>query len=112
MAHYCFINDENIVVEVITGRNESDTENLPDGYDSWEEYYQNQRDGMTCLRTSYNTIENEHILGGSAFRGNYAGVGYSYDPDNDVFIPPQPTIDGWTFTLDQDTWSWIGVENE
>ena len=112
MAHYCFINDENIVVEVITGKDEDDLETLPEGFASWEEYYETKRDGLTCKRTSYNTQANEHLNEGTAFRGNYAGVGYSYDPDNDVFIPPQPTIDGWTFTLDQDTWSWIGVENE
>lgn len=110
MAHYAFINKENIVVEVITGRDETDSENLPEGFANWEEYYETRRDGLTCKRTSYNTIGNEHILGGTPFRGNYAWDNYSYDPDNDVFISPMPVIDGWTFTLDETTWSWVGTE--
>ena len=55
MAHYSFINDENIVVEVITGKDEDDLETLPEGFASWEEYYETKRDGLTCKRTSYNT---------------------------------------------------------
>lgn len=111
MAHYCFINEENIVVEVITGVDENDLETLPDEFSTWEEFYSTQRDGMTCLRTSYNTFENEHKDGGTAFRGNYAGIGYSYDPENDVFIPPMPIVDGWSFTLDQTTWNWVGTKD-
>ena len=42
------------------------------------------------IQTSYNTIENQHTLGGTPLRGNYAGIGYTYDLVNDVFIPPSP----------------------
>jgi len=42
------------------------------------------------IQTSYNTIGNQHILGGTPLRGNYAGVGYTYDSINDVFIAPSP----------------------
>ena len=49
MAHYAFINTDNIVVEVITGKDESETETLPEGFDSWEAFYETQRDG-TCLQ--------------------------------------------------------------
>ena len=42
------------------------------------------------LATSYNTIGNKHLKGGTPLRGNYAGVGYHYDPVADVFYAPQP----------------------
>lgn len=103
MGHYAFLNSDNEVVEVITGVDEDDTATLPTDYSSWEEFYETQRDGLTCKRTSYNTRSNTHILDGTAFRGNYAGIGYSYDPENDVFIPPQP-FPSWT--LDQSTWNY------
>ena len=103
MAHYSFINDENIVVEVITGKDEDDLETLPEGFASWEEYYETKRDGLTCKRTSYNTQANEHLNEGTAFRGNYAGIGYIYDPDNDVFYA-QPDYPSWV--LNEDTWTW------
>ena len=111
MAHYSFINSENIVVEVITGKDEDDFETLPNSFSSWEEYYESKRDGLTCKRTSYNTHSNQHDFDGVAFRGNFAGVGHTYDPINDVFIAPQPVVDGWTFTLDETTWSWVGTED-
>ena len=103
MAHYCFINENNIVVEVITGKDEDDLETLPEGFASWEEYYQTKRDGLTCKRTSYNTNANEHLNGGTAFRGNYAGIGFTYDPDNDVFYAEQP-YPSWL--LNESTWTW------
>ena len=92
MAHYSFINEENIVVEVITGRDEDDLEMLPEEFESWEEYYETKRDGLTCKRTSYWTYQNQHIDDNDkeAFRGNFAGIGHTYDPDNDVFYEAQP----------------------
>ena len=96
MAHYAFLDENNIVVEVITGKDESDT-----SYD-WEEWYGNFR-GKTCKRTSYNTRGNININGGIAFRKNYAGIGYTYDNDLDAFIPPKP-YDSWT--LNRDTCLW------
>ena len=103
MAHYCFINENNIVVEVITGKDENDLETLPEGFASWEEYYQTKRDGLTCKRTSYNTNANEHLNGGTAFRGNYAGIGFIYDSENDVFYAEQP-YPSWL--LNESTWTW------
>lgn len=77
MAHYAFINEENVVVEVITGRDEND---LADGIESWETYYASQRPGLICKRTSYNTYRDadgqpQHRLNGQPFRGQYAGIG-------------------------------------
>ena len=100
MAHYAFINDENIVVEVITGRNEDDSVN---GITDWEAYYASKRPGLRCLRTSYNTRAGEHAFGGTPFRGNYAGKGYSYREDLDAFIPPKP-FDSWT--LNESCYCW------
>ena len=74
MAHYAFLNDANIVTEVITGRNEDE---IVDGISDWEAYYGKIR-GQRCVRTSYN----------GNIRGVFAGIGYTYDEKNDVFVAP------------------------
>jgi|11_taG_2_1085331.scaffolds.fasta_scaffold03468_6 hypothetical protein len=108
MAHYAFLNEENIVTEVITGIEEDSTDTLPEGFDSWEDWYGDFR-GQTCKRTSYNTSGNTHSGDGTPFRGNYAGIGYTYDLSNNVFIAPQPVIEGKTFELNETTWLWDEV---
>lgn len=55
------------------------------------------------IQTSYNTIGNQHTQGGTPLRGNYAGIGYTYDRENDVFIAPKPAEDA---TLNTTTWLW------
>jgi hypothetical protein len=75
MAHYAFLNENNIVTEVIVGIDETE---LIEGLDT-ETWYGNFR-GQTCKRTSYN----------GKIRKQYAGVGFTYDAVNDVFIAPQP----------------------
>ena len=75
MAHYAFLDERSIVTEVIVGKDETE---LIDGLTP-EEWYGNYR-GQTCVRTSYN----------GNIRYNYAGVGYTYDPVDDAFIPPIP----------------------
>ena len=102
MAHYAFINDNNIVTEVIVGIDEDNTTDLPEGFADWEAWYADFR-GQTCKRTSYNTSGNAHSGEGTAFRGNYAGIGFTYDSTNDVFIAPKP-YSKWV--LDEATWSW------
>lgn len=102
MAHYAFINNENIVEEVLVGMPEDNIDELPDGFTNWEDYYSSIK-GLTCKRTSYNTINNVHINDGVAFRGNYAGVGFIYDEVNDVFYEPKP-YESWI--LDTNTWVW------
>ncbi len=57
----------------------------------------------TWLQTSYNTIGGQHTQGGTPLRGNYAGIGYTYDQTNDVFYAPQP-YPSWI--LNQTTWTW------
>ena len=66
----------------------------------WEGYYGK---GGLCKRTSYNTIGGVHQNGGTPFRKNYAGVGYTYDPVRDAFYAPQP-FESWT--LNEDTCLW------
>tara|TARA_B100001939_G_C16938319_1_gene617117 strand:- start:394 stop:816 length:423 start_codon:yes stop_codon:yes gene_type:complete len=101
MAHYAFIDDSGIVTEVITGKDENDS--TPEGFDSWEAYYLTKRpEADDCKRTSYNTLANAHRDGGDAFRGNYAGVGFTYDSVNDVFYAPRP-YPSWS--LDSN-WTW------
>lgn len=83
MAHYAFLDENNVVTDVIVGKDENEN-----GID-WEQHYGEFR-GQLCKRTSYNTIGNVHLVGGVPFRKNYAGIGYVYDPEKDAFIPPQP----------------------
>ena len=75
MAHYAFLDENNLVTEVIVGIDETE---LIEGLDT-ETWYGNFR-GQTCKRTSYN----------NNIRKQYAGIGYTYDAVNDVFIAPQP----------------------
>lgn len=103
MAHYAFLNEENIVQAVYVGMDENDLSELPEGVSSWEEHYTNTQ-GMTCKRTSYNTIANEHSNGGTPFRGNYAGKGMIYDTVNDVFYSEQP-YPSWVISVDTN-WLW------
>jgi hypothetical protein len=101
MAHYAKLDSNNIVSNVFVGMDESNTEDLPEEFTSWEEYYTDYL-GVTVKRTSYNTLENAHRDGGTAFRGNFAGIGMKYDSSLDAFIYPKP-YPSWT--LDENyTW--------
>jgi len=66
----------------------------------WEGYYGK---GGLCKRTSYNTIGGVHQNGGTPFRKNYAGVGYTYDPVRDAFYAPQP-FESWTLNEESCLW--------
>jgi hypothetical protein len=88
MAHYAFLDDRNIVTEVITGIDETE---LIEGLTP-EEWYGNFR-GQVCKRTSYN----------GNYRKNYAGIGYAYDPQLDAFIAPKPFT---KWILNEETCKW------
>jgi hypothetical protein len=88
MAHYAFLDSNNIVTEVIVGVEETE---LIEGL-APEEWYSGFR-GSVCKRTSYN----------GNIRKNYAGVGYTYDPQIDAFIPPKP-YNSWI--LNEETCKW------
>ena len=96
MAHYAFLNMQNIVTEVIVGKDETD------GPTNWEIHYGNIRE-QVCKRTSYNTRGGAHINDGTPFRKNYAGIGFTYDYARDAFIPPQP-FNSWTLNSDTCLW--------
>lgn len=99
MAHYAFINEHNIVTEVIVGRDEHE---IVDGISDWESYYSQIRNQI-CKRTSFNTIAGKHRHGGIPFRKNYAGAGFIYDSTRDAFIPPK-LFDSWS--LNEETCQW------
>lgn len=100
MAHYAFLNSDNIVVKVITGVDEDviqiDSDGTPVGGSSeaWELFYENQswHSGLTCKRTSYN----------GNIRARYAGIGFVYRADIDQFVAPQP-FPSWSL---DDNYDW------
>lgn len=96
MAHYAFLDNNNVVTEVIVGKDETE---LIDGLDP-ETWYGNFR-GQVCKRTSYN----------GTIRGIFAGIGFSYSEDLDAFVPPKCHESA---ILDTDKYFWIcdDVEHE
>ena len=94
MAHYAFLDENYMVTEVIVGKDESNFD--------WERHYSDLR-GQLCKRTSYNTIGGVHREGGTPYRKNYAGIGFTYDPVRDAFIPPKP-YNSWV--LNEQTCLW------
>jgi len=104
MAHYAFLDENNIVTEVITGKDETE---IIDGLTP-EQWYENYR-GQRCVRTSYN-----HNI-----RKQYAGIGYSYNEVGDVFVIPQPypswILDSnydWQAPVPKPEGDWLWNENE
>jgi hypothetical protein len=89
MAHYAFLDNKNIVTEVIVGIDETE---LIEGLNP-EIWYGNFR-GQTCKRTSYN----------GKIRKNFAGIGYKYDSKKDAFIAPKPSN---SIGFDEENCQWI-----
>lgn len=89
MAHYAFLNEDNIVVEVIVGIDENE---LIQGFnpETWYSNFRNQK----CVRTSYN----------GKIRKNYAGIGFTYDENRDAFIAPKPDN---AIGFDEESCKWI-----
>jgi len=94
MAHYAFLDENNIVTEVIVGVDENE---LIEGLDT-ETWYSNFR-GQVCKRTSYN----------NRIRKNYAGVGFTYDATRDAFIASEPVN---AIGFDEETCRWIVPDSE
>ncbi len=101
MSHWAQLDDNNVVVQVIKGRQQSD---------GMEEVF-SERTRQTWKQTSYNTRGGIHYTDGEpsadqtkALRCNYAGIGFTYDEDRDAFIPPKP-FDSWV--LDEATCLWV-----
>ena len=99
MAHFAKLGKGNIVVAVHVVNNDIATTEQA-GVDFLNNLYQS-RD--VYKQTSYNTFGGEHLLGGTPFRKNYAGINYTYDQTKDAFIPPKP-YNSWT--LNESTCQW------
>ena len=125
ISHFAEIDENNIVTRVLVVGDDQEhrgQEFLADDLDL----------GGTWLKTSYNTQGGIHTLGGTPFRKNYAGIGYSYDAERDAFIPPKPYAswllneetcnwnapvempveEGKFFTWDEDSTSWVELPTE
>lgn len=96
MAHFAAINSDNIVTSVLV---------VPDSQeDRGQEYLADDLGlGGVWKKTSYNTIGGEHTNGGTPYRKNYAGIGYTFDAAKDAFIPPKP-FPSWTLNADTCLW--------
>jgi hypothetical protein len=101
MAHFAKISEENIVLTVNAVDNghvasEEKGQAYLERVHGWPEHL--------WIQTSYNTLANTHKLGGTPFRGNYAGIGYTWDSENEIFWPTQPHA---SWTKDVPSASWI-----
>ena len=100
MAHFAILGTDNIVQKVITISNDNAI-NEQTGVNFLKKIFNDN--SLIIFQTSYNTYGNKHLLGGTPFRGNYAGIGHIYDATNDVFYAPQP-YPSWI--LNKNTWLW------
>lgn len=101
MAHFAQIDENNIVLQVIViDNNNALTEQ------AGQEFIETIGLEGTWKQTSYNTFGNTHSNGGTPFRKNYAGIGYTYDQSKDAFIPPKPK-EFPSFVLDEETCLWV-----
>lgn len=97
MAHYALLDENNIVTQVIVGKDEDEIVLDDNGNPiDWEVYYGGKR-------TSYNTYAGEHLSGGTPFRKNYAGIGFTYDSVRDAFIEPKP-FESWNLNEEKCIW--------
>jgi len=120
MAHFAKLDENNVVIFVTVGRDE----------DNGKEAELSARTGDVYKQTSYNTHGGVHALGGTPFRKNYAGLGYTYDAVRNAFIAPKPynswvlnedtclwdapipyPIDGKNYAWDENTISWVQIND-
>jgi len=104
MAHFAQIDENSKVIQVIVvdTRDTSTADGIEK--ESIGVAFCERLIGGTWIKTSYNTQAGVHTQGGDPLRGNYAGVGYTYDSTHDVFYPPQP-FPSWTISAP--TWTWM-----
>jgi hypothetical protein len=96
MAHFAEIDESNTVVRVLV---------VPDAQEGRGQEYLADDLGLggTWKKTSYNTQGGVHALGGTPYRKNYAGIGYTFDAAKDAFIAPKPYA---SWVLDEATCTW------
>ncbi len=106
MAHFAKINDDNEVLSILYIDNEKiqnsegvETESIG------QQYLQahNNWPAEKWIQTSYNTENNTHREGGTPFRGNYAGIGYIWDPENNMFFGEKP-FPSWVKNTSTASW--------
>lgn len=108
MSHFAKLDENNVVVLVVRGRQEDDGQELA----------LSERTGDTYKQTSYNTAGGiyfdssgefpvPHVDQTRAFRKNFASIGFTYDSTRDAFIPPKPSDGNWQ--LDEQTCQWVEV---
>ena len=96
MAHFAEIDNDGTVLRVLVVANDQENRG--------QEFLANDLGlGGTWKKTSYNTIGGVHTSGGTAYRKNYAGIGYKYDAVRDAFIPPKP-FPSWELNEDSCLW--------
>jgi hypothetical protein len=98
MAHFAQIDENNVVVQVLV---------VPDAEEHRGQEFLADDLGLggTWKKTSYNTQGGVHANGGTPYRKNYAGIGYTFDAARDAFIPPKPQeFNSWV--LNDDTCQW------
>ena len=109
MAHFAKIGMNGKVIQVLTMDNEEMKDDQGNEIEAkgqeWLERHNNWPAQM-WIQTSYNTSGNKHNSGddSKAFRGNYAGIGYEWDEDNNIFWPKKPYA---SWVKDTTTASWI-----
>ena len=96
MAHFAEIDESNTVLRVLV---------VPDAQEGRGQEYLADDLGLggTWKKTSYNTQGGVHVNGGTPYRKNYAGVGYTFDAERDAFIAPKPYA---SWVLDEATCNW------
>jgi hypothetical protein len=104
MAHFAELDANNVVLRVIVLNNE-DAQTEEQGISFCKSLFGAD---TVWLQTSYNTQGNVHLLGGTPFRKNYAGIGYWYSAQLDAFIPPKPE-DGDYYSLDEQKGVWVNI---
>jgi len=94
MAHFAKIDNDGLVLQVLTLDNSVLLENGVENETLGQQYLEthNNWPSNQWIQTSYNTFENKHRNGGTPFRGNYASIGYTWDVQNQIFWPPKPFV--------------------
>ena len=104
MAHYAKLgaNNKVIAVHVVADKDCQNADGVEDE-EVGRQFLENIHSWPLWKKTSYNTIKNTHRLGGTPFRGNYAGIGMTYDEDNDIFIVKKPYA-SWVLNTAEARW--------
>jgi len=106
MAHFAKINQDKLVIQVLTLDNPNMLNDNGVEDETIGQQYLEQNNNWPAnlwIQTSYNTIQNTHILGGTPFRGNYAGIGYTWDDVNEIFWSPKP-FPSWVKHIETASW--------